>query len=199
KFAVVPQVDLDLAGHAGSVRSLAREDGVVGHVSHCANQCTALGGPNRKLTPACADLQESRPSVNAGEIQQPVDLPALRFGQRAFLREYMAIIAGREDRRGVAHRLIKERPKQLIGQGIMVVGIAPRTLYGLLFGRWAPGSSGVTAHPLQPRWDECVGSCREDGQKARQVVAVPVPDLECLAKTNQSAGAESPVERLRPG
>ena len=116
--AIVAQLDADPVGQprlgdapAGVVVLLARQ-GDAGDA-----RATFLGRQLGEAAPAAADLQDMVVRAGVEQVQQaPVFAPLGRF---------QAVVAGREDGRGVGHRRVQPVPVEVVAQIIVERDVAP--------------------------------------------------------------------------
>ena len=80
----------------------------------------------------------------------------------------------------------------------MVAGIAASAFDRLVFRARPAGRRAMPPYPPQPAGDDHIRSRGQDRQQPRQVVAVPVPGLECFPEADQAARAQPLVKRLGP-
>ncbi len=185
-LAVVAQLHVDPARHAGPRRTLTRQRGLLVGEREGGDRGATARGPHRQRAPAGADLEQVRPEADAGGVEQLVDLASLGELQG---------VAGGEARARVRHRLVQEEREEVVREVVVTLDVAPGTGPGVLL----PGGRPVHVEPpqaLHPRGDQARHARREGRQHRRGVVGVPVAGHERLTEADQAVGAEPPEERV---
>ena len=102
-----------------------------------------------------------------------------------------------EQRARVCHCVVEEFGEQLVRQ-IVVVGDVASGLYSAVVLRPRVANHRQRPEPLQRRGNQFDETLRELGEKANQIIGVPVTRHVGLAETNQAVAAHPADQRLRP-
>ncbi|GAA4735305.1 hypothetical protein Prum_084760 [Phytohabitans rumicis] len=129
---VVAQVDGHPVGDAGRGGPAYRQVALRGGDGDGVHQGAAPGGADGQLAPAGADFEYAGAGADLGPVQQAVDLPALGVAEIGRRRPARVRV---EQRRRVRHRLVEEEGEEVVGQVIVMLDVAPRTVHCVLLGR----------------------------------------------------------------
>ena len=205
--AVVPQLDLDPVRHPRSGDARPGELELLGREGDAADDRAAMGGPDRELAPAGADLEEPGAGADARAVEEPFDLADLGLRQRLGRglasgrdRHQMPVMLadrGVEQRGRVAERLVEEGREQVVGE-VVVVGDVVAAVGGRAALRPRRPRHHEGAGLLQRRRDEGRQVGGQHRQEAGEVVGVPGLGHVGLAEADQAVAAQPGEELVGP-
>ena len=139
---------------------------------------------DREAAPAAADLEHV---VVGAELQvraDPVELGALRLGERQLRRL--------EDRARVRHRLVEHQLEQLVAEVVVVGDVAPRAQQAVAAVQPRPGLEHPPQRAVALR--RRLGVAQQQLEQPDEIVAVPLARRVRLAEPELAAGREPAEE-----